>query len=79
MSGIIAPTQGAKDPSIPMLIEFGTNPAANVKGSRVSKINALVSFAAASNPSGLKACWPRSNTLSIESYPWMFINTFNGK
>ena len=69
MSGIIAPTHGAKDPSIPMLIEFGINPAAKSCGSRVSKIKAPVSFAATSNPAGVKACCPRSITLSMESYP----------
>ena len=79
MSGIMMPTQGAKFPSMPILIEFGINPFAKSCAWRVSKINALVSFAAASKAAGLNACCPLSSTLSILSYPCMFINTFNGK
>ena len=69
ISGIMAPTQGAKEPSMAMLIELGTNPAANVWTFLVSKIKAEVSLAAASKAAGERACWPRSKTLSIESYP----------
>jgi hypothetical protein len=65
MSGIMAPTQGAKLPSIPILIAFGINDFANTCADLVSNISALVSLAAASNASGDNACCPRSNTLSM--------------
>src|SRR5690606_40645192 len=61
ISGINVPAQGAKLPSIPMLMEFGIKPLAKVCASRVSSNNASVSLAATSNSVGLKACVPLCN------------------
>ena len=63
----MAPTQGAKLPSMPILIELGIKPFANICGSLVSNIRAPVSFAAVSKAAGLIACCPLSSTLSILS------------
>ena len=61
---IIAPTQGAKSPLKPILTDCGMKPFANSLSLRVSKINASVLSAIASNSSAESAFIPCVSTSS---------------